>query len=173
VTRYVIVPERSQVWIEARSSVHPIHTRTDGLEGFLEVDHDGSGRIDVGTTPPRAHLSLPVERLKSGNPLEDRELRRRIDARRFPTIDGELTAMKHIGGDGSYLVRGDVTFRGVTRSYEDAMEFELLDDAALRVGGRSTFDIRDFGMEPPRILMFKVEPKVHVRVEIIARPEQV
>ena len=37
--------------------------------------------------------------------------------------------------------------------------------------GESTFDIRDFGMEPPRILLLKVQPDVHVRVEIHAEKE--
>jgi polyisoprenoid-binding protein YceI len=171
VARYVIVPERSQVWIEARSSLHPINTRTDGLEGFLDVEPDGGGRIDLAAGRPRARLSLRVERLQSGNALEDRELRRRIDARRFPTIDGELTAMKAVSAHSRYLVTGDLTFRGVTRSYEDEMEFAVLDDGTIRAGGRATFDVRDFGMEPPRILMFKVEPEVQVRIEIIARKE--
>jgi hypothetical protein len=34
--------------------------------------------------------------------------------------------------------------------------------------GEHTFDIRDFGMDPPKILMFRVEPEVNVRVEIVA-----
>ena len=38
--------------------------------------------------------------------------------------------------------------------------------------GQSTFDIRDFGMEPPRILLLKVEPDVTVRVEIVATKEE-
>ena len=35
----------------------------------------------------------------------------------------------------------------------------------------AVFDIRDFGMEPPRILMLKVQPEVTVRVEIVAEKE--
>jgi len=157
------------VWIDARSSLHPINTKTDGLVGFLEFSVDGDdGRIDLSGAPPQGRLSLPVERLHSGNALEDRELKRRISARRFPTIDGELTAMSNADGDDRYLVTGTVTFRGVTRTYSEEMEFAFLDDDTLRVGGTARFDIRDFGMEPPRILMFKVEPEVQVRVEIIA-----
>jgi integrase/recombinase XerD len=38
----------------------------------------------------------------------------------------------------------------------------------LRLAGESTFDVRDFGMEPPRIPMLRVEPDVKVRVEIFA-----
>jgi hypothetical protein len=45
---------------------------------------------------------------------------------------------------------------------------EVVDDDTIRLNGESTFDIRDFGMEPPRILMLRVEPEVVVRVEIVA-----
>ena len=112
-----------------------------------------------------------MERLRSGNALEDRELRRRIDARRYPTIAGDLTLAREVDGGGRYEVGGDVTFRGVTRSYEDVMAVEHLDEQTIRLSGSSTFDVRDFGMEPPRILMLKVEPDVVVRVEITAERE--
>jgi hypothetical protein len=168
VPRYRIVPERSQVIIDASSSVHPIHTRTNGLEGFVELTLTG-GRVDVGAMK-RGWLSLPVDRLRSGNPLEDRELRRRIDARRFPTIDGELTHLESMDGD-QYLVGGDLTFRGTTRAYEAPMTISALDDNTMRLTGQATFDVRDFGMEPPRILMLRVHPEVEVRVEIVAERE--
>ncbi len=166
--RFRIVPERSRVWIDARSSLHPIHTETDGLEGWLDlVVHGEGGQVEL-TTAPSGHLELPVERLTSGNQLEDRELRRRIDARRYPTIAGDLTLMQETGTDGRYAVGGDLTFMGTTRSYKDQMTVEPVDPRTVRLAGQSTFDIRDFGMAPPRILMFKVEPQVTVRVEIVA-----
>jgi polyisoprenoid-binding protein YceI len=165
--RYEIDPTRSKVFINAKSSVHPIHSETDGLEGWLDLEAQAGGRLDL-TVTPQARLSLPVTRLKSGNPLEDRELQRRIDAKRFRTIDGSLTAITESGEGGRYRVRGDVTFRGVTRSYEDEMTLTQTDDRTIYLAGESTFDIRDFGMEPPRILMLRVHPEVGVRVEIVA-----
>jgi hypothetical protein len=112
-------------------------------------------------------MAFPVDRLRSGNPLEERELRRRIDAGRFPTISGTLLSIAP-GGEGAYRVRGAITFLGVTNEYDDVMVIEVLDDGALRLTGESTFDVRDFGMRPPRILMLRVEPEVKVRVEVIA-----
>src|SRR4051812_44277235 len=98
-TRYRIDPARSRLVIDASSSVHPIHSESEGLEGWLELDHpDG----------PRAHLEFPVDRLRSGTPLEDRKLNRRIDARRFPSITGDLTSMEPLDAEGRYRVRGDV-----------------------------------------------------------------
>ena len=41
----------------------------------------------------------------------------------------------------------------------------------IRLQGASVFDIREFGMEPPRILMLKVAPNVTVTVDIVARKE--
>jgi len=168
--RYDIVPERSEVWIEASSNVHPIHTSTDGLEGFVDLDIEDGGRVNLAVAP-KGQLSLPVARLSSGNSWEDREMQRRIDGRRFRTIDGQLTAMRATGRDDRYLVRGDVTFRGVTNTYEDEMTVAQLDERTLQMEGRTTFDIRDFGMEPPRVLMLKVHPQVDVRVAIVARKE--
>jgi polyisoprenoid-binding protein YceI len=166
VARYRIVPGRSRVWIEARSSLHPIHTETDGLEGWLDLEVHDEGGVDLRVAPS-AHLELPVAQLSSGNPFEDRELRRRIDARRYPTIAGDLTVMAETADDGRYRVEGDLTFKGVTRRYADEMTLEAVDGQVI-LAGEKTFDVRDFGLEPPRILLLKVEPDVKVKVAIVA-----
>jgi polyisoprenoid-binding protein YceI len=168
VARYRIVPARSRVWIEARSNVHPIQTEADGLQGWLDLDIS-DGKVNVDKTSG-GHLEFPVENLKSGNAFEDRELRRRIEARRYPSITGDLKAMTRADAPSSYMVNGNLTFRGVTRTYEDAMTVAA-GNGTVTLAGRSTFDIRDFGMEPPRILMLKVQPEVSVRVEITAEKE--
>src|SRR5580658_8152344 len=118
--RYAIVPERSQVWIDARSNVHPIHSATSGLEGFVELALGSDGAVDL-STPPSGHLTLAVDRLKSGNRMEDRELQKRIDAQRYPRIEGELGRVSANGSADSYQVDGDITFRGVSRHYEDLL----------------------------------------------------
>jgi len=156
--RYLIVPDESSVEMSASSSLHPIRSRTNGLEGWLDFGAETTG-----------HLELAVDRLRSGNPLEDREMRRRVDARRFPTITGDLTGLAPAGDDGHFTVRGDVTFRGVTRTYEGEMTITAVDDDTIRLEGSHTFDVRDFGMEPPRILLLRVHPDVAVTVEIVAR----
>jgi polyisoprenoid-binding protein YceI len=166
VTRYSIVPERSQVWIDARSNVHPIHSSTTGLEGYVELDMEPSGSI--ATDAAAGQLSLAVDHLKSGNRMEDRELQKRIDARKFPRIEGQLERIAPNGSDAGYRVSGEVKFRGVSRPHEDSMEITTVDDRTIRLAGASSFDIRDFGMQPPKVLLLKVEPEVQVRVEIFA-----
>ena len=166
-TRYDIVPDRSTVWIEARSNVHPIQSTTSGLEGFVELDLGDAGNVDLDNAPA-GRLSLDVERLKSGNRLEDREMQKRVDAKRYPRIEGVLDSMVGDGKDGSYRVSGDVTFRGVSQHHEDLMNISKVDERTIRLAGESRFDIREFGMDPPKVLMLRVEPVVDVRVEIFA-----
>jgi hypothetical protein len=48
--RFAIVPERSRVRIDARSSLHPIPSATTGLRGWLELEVVG------GANPARAAL---------------------------------------------------------------------------------------------------------------------
>lgn len=168
--RYKIVPEKSRVWIDARSNLHPIHSTTEGLEGFVELNLGSDGSVDV-TTRPTGKLSLPVSRLSSGNRMEDRELQKRIDARRFPTIDGVLTNMESAGTSDTYNVSGDVTLRGVTRPHQDLMTVKAIDSQTIQLSGKSSFDIREFGMEPPKVLVLRVLPDVEVRVEIVAVEE--
>jgi hypothetical protein len=158
------------VTINARSNVHPIHSSTDGLEGYVDLELDPDGAVDLAA-PPAAQLSLPVRRLSSCNPLEDREMQKRIDARTYPTIHGALEEMEHAGNDSGYRVSGEITFRGVSRRHSDQMTIRRVDDRTITLAGRSRFDIRDFGMQPPRILMLKVDPEVEVGVDIVAIKE--
>ena len=168
VATFRIDPSRSKVWIEARSSMHPIHGEAEGLEGSIEAEV-ADGRIDVSGVP-RIQIKLPVDKLQSGKKLEDAEMMRRIDARRYPTIRGETTELNENGG-GRYRVRGDLTFHGVTREVEGEVTISAPDERSLVIEGEQTFDIRDFGVQPPKILMLKVHPDVRVRVKVVARQE--
>jgi hypothetical protein len=165
--RYEIASDESEVWIEATSSVHPIHSHTTGLRGWLDLTFGADGSLDTDRAVG-AVIEMPVDLLSSGNPLETRELRRRIEARRYPTIEGRLDALEALDQADTYLARGVVTFRGQSCSQEGELRIAQQSPGGLAISGESTFDIRDFGMEPPRILMLRVHPIVTVRVAVVA-----
>jgi polyisoprenoid-binding protein YceI len=165
-TRFRIVPERSTVFIEASSSVHPIHGEASGLEGSINAEFNGDG-LDLSSAPEMS-LELPVERLKSGNKLEDGEMMRRIDARRYPRIKGVVRGIRPRGDDGRYVMTGDLTFHGVTQTLDGEVTISRPDDKTLVIEGEREFDIRDFKVTPPKILMLKVHPEVKVRIRVEA-----
>ncbi len=168
-TRYRIVPERSQLWAEARSSLHPIHMETDGFEGFIEADTtNGHLRFDV---TPKAHLELDVDRIKSGNSMYDSELERRLDVRRYPRLKGEVSDVLPIDGQDRCRVRGDLSLHGVTKPVEGEVTFRMLDDKTIEIEGEKVIDMRTFGLEPPRLLILKVHPEVRIRARLVAERE--
>jgi polyisoprenoid-binding protein YceI len=167
--RFRIIPERSRVWLEASSSVHPIHGEASGLSGSIDVQFDGTG-LDLSSSP-EIKVELPVEQLKSGNRLEDAEMMRRVDARRYPTIRGVVKDMKSQGVDGLYAVTGDLSFHGVTQTVDGEVTVSRPDDGTLVIEGEQQFDIRDYNVSPPKILMLKVHPEVKVRIRVEAVEE--
>src|SRR3981189_82484 len=101
------MPERSRVWAEARSSIHPIRVETAGFEGELEADvPQGPGGL-----PPPTRIQLAVELLKSNNSLVDVELRRKLEARKHPRIEGRLREARPLPGSRC-LLRGALRPRG-------------------------------------------------------------
>ena len=112
-------------------------------------------------------IEVPVRSLRSGNPLEDAELQRRVDARRFPTIVGEVRSATAADGVRRVRVEGDLTFHGITQPVTG--ELRLTNDGdRVRIEGEHVFDVRDFGIKPPRILMLRVEPEVRVTIALVA-----
>lgn len=169
-TRFLVDPEASRVWIEARSSLHPIRSETSGVEGWLEATFTADGGLEPGAELG-GHLQLSAESLSTGNGLYDREMRRRIDVRRYPMITGDLLSMAPTSTPGRYQVEGNVTFRGESRQAADEMAIGLGARGEVRLEGEHTFDMRDFKMEPPKLLTLRVFPDVLVKVALVARAE--
>lgn len=165
-TQFRVLPERSQVWIEARSSLHPIHGEGTGIQGEAELEAN-DGKIDL-SAPLKAHIELAVERLRSGNALQDMEMRRRIEAQKYPTITGELVKPTALGQANRYRLQGDLSFHGITRRLEADVMATLDGQGALSVEGEYILDVRGFGVTPPRILGLQVYPEVKVRFRVVA-----
>src|SRR5580698_6047144 len=163
-TRYTFDSVRSCIWVSGRSSLHPINTETRGITGWFEaaIRNDGSLDLDL---PVSGELELAVERLTSGNQLYDHELRRRMDARHHPTIGGRVSAIAAAGPHPQYSVTGDISFHGKTRTFEHQMQIESHAEGVSLIG-EYVFDIREFGMKPPSMLMVRVYPEISVRVEL-------
>jgi polyisoprenoid-binding protein YceI len=166
VARYRVVPERSKLWVDARSSVHPIKVESNAVEGSLELEVV-EGRADLASAP-KGSIAVDVESLKTGSKLEDRELERQLQARKYPRVRGEVREVTALNGGGRYRVRGDLSLRGVTKSIEGEVTLQTLDEKTVQVDGEKTLDVRDFGLQPPKILMLQVYPEVRIRARIVA-----
>ncbi len=169
VARFKIIGERSHFWFDARSSLHPIKAETTAIDGFVEAETDGAG-LDL-TSPPHARIQIEAATVKTGNGLYDRELERRLEVRNYPHIVGEVLEVSESSAGSRYRVRGNVSFHGVTKPIEGEVRLRVVDGGDLEFEGEKVFDMRDFGLTPPRILMLKVYPEVKVRGRIAAEKQ--
>jgi PadR family transcriptional regulator PadR len=171
--RFVVTPDRSVILVEVRSSVGPLSFGAVGLTGVVDAAVEGGTIREAGTA---ARLEIAVDRLHSGNGLYDAELLRRIDARRFPVAAIDLRQTTAIGADNRYRLVGELTFHGVTRSVQGTVKASVASDRKLVVTGEQVFDIRDFAITSPTVLMLRIYPDLRVRLHVEAersdRPER-
>lgn len=162
-SRFVIDPERSAVLIDARSTVGPISFGTIGVEGSLDAALvDGVVRTDIA---PSGSLTVDVTALSSGNKLYDAELQRRINSRRYPTARIELRDCTPSLPGSRYRLRGDLTFHGISRPAEGTVCVEAISDDRIVISGEQVFDMRDFALPSPTVLMLRFFPDVRVRLQ--------
>jgi polyisoprenoid-binding protein YceI len=164
--RFTVSPRDSSLTFEARSTLHGVHGKATHLEGFVEAAWDDGGAI-AAEPPPKIHVEFPVDQLRSGNAMQDREMWKVIDAKRFPRISADLREVRSGSQPDHYQATGDVTLAGRSRRYEG--EFSLSHQGErITIEGELKVDIRDFGLKPPNLLVVKVDPVVRVRLHLIA-----
>jgi polyisoprenoid-binding protein YceI len=160
---YAIQPEVSAVLIQARSNVGPIELASTAVSGAVEATLT-DGVLDLDD-PPGATLDIPVSSLSSGNARYDREIHRRLDAQRYPTIAARLSTARR-SGSRRLSVDGSLTIHGVTVALSGSFEVEYLDSARVRVVGEQAIDMRDFSISLPATLMLRIYPEVVVQFGI-------
>jgi DNA-binding PadR family transcriptional regulator len=166
-------PERSAVLIDVRSTVGPLSFGTLGVTGTIHAAFaDGLLRTDI---PPSGRLTIDISGLNSGNRLYDAELLRRIDARGYPAAFVELRECAVSGPGARYRLAGELTFHGVTRLAEGTVTVDAVSDRRLVIRGEQVFDIRDFAIPSPTMLMLRIFPdvRVHLHAEAERRPADV
>jgi DNA-binding PadR family transcriptional regulator len=164
-------PERSAVLIDVRSTVGPLSFGTLGVTGTIRAAFaDGLLRTDI---PPSGCLKIDVSGLNSGNRLYDAELLRRIDARGYPAAFVELRECALSGPGTRYRLAGELTFHGVTRLAEGTVTVEAVSDRRLVITGEQVFDIRDFAIPSPTMLMLRIFPDVRVHLHAEAERRSV
>lgn len=161
-SRFVFDPERSAVLIDARSTVGPISFGTIGVEGSLYAEFV-DGAVDT-TVPPTGWLTVDVTGFSSGNKLYDAELQRRIDSRRFPTARVELRECAPSAPGLRYRLQGEMTFHGISRMAEGTVCVDSVSEDRIVISGEQVFDIRDFAVPSPTMLMLRIFPDVRIRL---------
>lgn len=165
-SRFEPVDGRSELALSGDSSIHPLHTATNELRGFFEATIGEDGQLDLAA-PIAGEIEILVDTLNSGNTLIDREMRNRLNTRRFPQVVAKLIEIRNKSGPGRYRTIGDLTFHGVTKRLEDELMIQQIDERTLEIQGEINLDVRDFNVEQPKLLALKVNPDFKAKLRFV------
>jgi polyisoprenoid-binding protein YceI len=155
----------SRVVVLARSSIHDTDTVWDAVSGTVTADAADLARAQV-------ELAVDMTRYDAGDFFKNRRLKKDLGVEKYPTARFRLAALREVVEvePGKFTARAEGTIEWRTRTVSIAASGEgTVDAGQLRATARFDVDVRGFGVEPPRFLMFKVENVVAVEVTLIAR----
>jgi polyisoprenoid-binding protein YceI len=170
-SEFLVRPEASAVLIEARSNVGPISFGTNELQGRLLVRLEGEQL--VAEVIEAANLTVDLSSLTSGNALYDAELVQRLGVRRFPSstvVLKDARAMRSVASEQRFAASGELNLHGVTRDIQGTLSVTHASPDVFSVSGEHEFDIRDFDIPTPSVLMLHIYPRVrvHLQLEVVA-----
>lgn len=162
--RFEIDQSAASVVFVASSSVHPIRS-VGSVSGWINAVLNGGAFAEDQELGGR--LEVPINGLSSGNPLIDREMKRRVDAGLDSAISARVEETLRIDGNRA-TITGTIDFLGVST----LVEGEVVILPGPRLVGTGEFDVRWWGLEPPRLLMLRVDPIVTVEIDapLVERP---
>jgi polyisoprenoid-binding protein YceI len=167
--RWVPVPGKSVVTFEATHRLGDFRGSAETVTGEFEADPT---EIRAGFT---GTLRVPVAALRTGNVGRDRDMQKLLQADTHKliryTIGGSEASFNAITANADVLltIKGALEVRGVERPLAFLARARLLGDR-IWVRGESRLRLTDFGMEPPRRLMFRMGNEVAVSFDVTLRP---
>ena len=163
--RFDVVRAESTLTFFALSSAQSVYGRTNELSGSIEAAWNEDGTIAFDP-PPQMHVECRVESLRTGNELQDQEMWKLIDSKRFPKIAADLRAGAS-APRGRCAGVGQITLAGLARTYEGEFSLER-DGKRVTIEGDLEVDVRNFGLKPINLLVLSVAPLVKVRLYLVA-----
>lgn len=152
--------------IQARSSIHDTTTSFPKVTGTVEADPD-----TLETAGATARFTVDMSEFDAGDWLKNRKLRKDLELSKYATSEFELREVRDVVRDGDAFTAvavGVIRYRGREVQMQIQGKGTMTADA-IEATGSFDLDIRELGMQPPKILMFKVEPEVTVSVTLRAR----
>jgi hypothetical protein len=164
--RFEVVSANSSLTFFATSPTQSAYGKTAELIGYIDAAWHADGTL--GQEPkPKMHVEFKVETLRTGNDLQDREMWKLIDSKRFPKVAGDLGEFSPSSVRGRYTGAGQITLAGLTRRYESEFRLER-NGKNVTLDGQLNVDVRDFGLKPMKLLVLSVAPLVRVRLRLVA-----
>ncbi len=166
-SRYALVRGPSRVWFEADATLGHFRGETAELWGWAKLD-------PVALGGAQGYITISAVSFETGNGIRDGDLRKAIEARRFPRITFALEGVAPAGAvaPDSVRITGTLTVRGVPHRMMIAAAVDLRGDT-VHVAGRAPLRFTELNMEPPSRFLgaARVKDEMIVGFDALFAPE--
>ena len=166
--------------IEGDSSLHKWSSTATVVAMTFEVAEEGPQSLPYAITSSKIkglEVKIPVAGLKSGESGLDKNLRKAMNAEKYPDIVYRLDQYQMAPGEvkGVLLAKttGNLTIAGQTKPVAIDVEFRLGPNKA-SIRGNYTLDMSDYGITPPTLMLgtIKVRDPITIRFDLILKPQE-
>ncbi len=177
-TRYAIVPTNSKATYKVNETFFNQGNRLNVAEG---TTGEITGEIAIDKTKPSASrvgtIKVDISKLESDSEQRDDQIRNRwLESTKFPTatfvpkrLEGLTDTPYTEGAELTFRIVGDLTVRNVTKEVTFDAKGKIVGDL-LTGTATTTFNMTDFGFDPPSILgILKAENGVELTLTIEAK----
>lgn len=147
--------------VTATSKVHDTTIAWNKLAGEVDARPDA-------LEAAKATFTVDMLAYDAGDWMKNRRLRNDYDLERHRTATFTLERLRDIVADGSQFqatATGTLRWRGIELPIE-VVGKGTLDARQLAASARFTLDVTRFGIQPPKLFMFKVDNVATVEVEL-------
>ncbi len=163
----------SKLWFEGTSTVRSWDCKAPQIQAVIDAEAGAPAAVLAGTKAVRTvQLTFPVAALDCENRTMNNHMRNALNAERQPTIQFTLKdyTLSRVASTTGTL-QGSLTINGQTKDITVPVMF-VNAEGALRVTGRYPMAMKDWGVQPPRLMMgtLKVGDTVTVNFDLLLQP---
>jgi polyisoprenoid-binding protein YceI len=129
-----------------------------------------SGELSGDRSNPRAWVEAPVTTLVTGNGRRDRDLRKSMEADRYPTLRLDVTGVRWRPESDTAILHGTFTIHGVTREVELPVVVSQAGDT-MQVTSTFPIDLSDYrvGGLTKAFGLLRMQSQIEVSVHLLFR----
>lgn len=177
----------SSLSIDGTSTVHDWSVSTKLMSGTIEFDTNfpldpAAEKIEEIIVQPKVEVSIPVRSIKSGQTRMDEVMHATMKRDEHPDATYKLVSLKasetprKSGDPLQFDSTGILTVAGATKLVKFPVSFKNEADGKLKISGRTTVKMTDFGMKPPApkvaLGFIKTGDEVDIKFEWIAKKQE-
>ncbi|MBM9500930.1 YceI family protein [Leptospira sp. 201903071] len=112
-------------------------------------------------------IKVPVLKLHSGDENRDSHIMEILGYPETPEISAVIESVSQSGE--SYSIKGKLTIRGITQSFDSAARVETKDSGQIRILGKVNIKFSDFKLERPSLLFLKAKEEIEIGYDFLIK----